>query len=93
MQRKQLKNLKRNTDKTKKIWQNKNEKKEYLRGENCQGDSWQENFLGGQTKDMTKNIGADWREIEDDGRANDQEKGKRWRRSKRKKKLSKKTQD
>jgi len=42
---------------------------------------------------MTKNIGADWREIEDDGRANDQEKGKRWRRSKRKKKLSKKTQD
>ena len=59
MQRKQLKNSKKNTDKTKKMWQDKNKKKEYSRGKNCQGDLWQENFLGDQTKDMTKNIGAD----------------------------------
>jgi len=41
------------------MWQDKNKKKEYSRGKNCQGDLWQENFLGDQTKDMTKNIGAD----------------------------------
>ena len=53
------------------MWQDKNMRKEHLEEENCQGDLWQENYLGGQTKGMIKNIGADWKETEDNRRVND----------------------
>ena len=38
MQKKQFKNPRKNTDETRKIWQDRNEKREYLRGENYQED-------------------------------------------------------
>jgi len=44
---------------TKKMWQGKNEKKEYLRGENCQGDLQQGNFLGSWIKDICYDL-AKW---------------------------------
>ena len=59
MQRKQLKNSKRNIDKTWKMWHSKNTRKEHLEEENCQEDLWQENYSDGQTRDMTKNTGVE----------------------------------
>jgi len=44
-------------------------KRECSNGENCQEDLWQRNYMGGQTSNMTKNIGEEWRRTEDDGRA------------------------
>ena len=73
MQKKQSKNLRKNTDKTRKMWQGRNKKREYLREENYQGDLWQENYSDGQTKDMTKNTGEDWRKIGDGGKEDNQE--------------------
>jgi len=32
-------------------------KKEHLEEENCQEDLWQRNYLNGQIRDMTRNIG------------------------------------
>ena len=40
----------------------------FVTGENCQKGLQQENYLAGQTRGMTKNIGADQRDIEDDGK-------------------------
>ena len=47
---------------------NKNTKKQYSRGENYQGDLWQESDLDGQIKDTTKNIREDQKEIGDNGK-------------------------
>jgi len=55
-----------------KTWQDKNVKKGYTRGENCQGGLQQENYLGGRIKDTTKNIGENWKETGNDGRVNNQ---------------------
>jgi len=65
MQKKQLKDSKRNIGKTWKIWQDRNKRKEHTEGENCQEGLWQENYLDGQIRDTTKNTGEDWRRIGD----------------------------
>ena len=59
MYKKQSKNLRKNISKIKKMWQNKNMRKGHSEEESCQEDLWQENYLDGQTKDTTKNIGKD----------------------------------
>jgi len=51
-------------------------KREHSEREIYQGDLQQENYLDGQTRDITKNIGEDWKEIEDDGKKNNQGKEK-----------------
>jgi len=51
-------------------------RKEHLEKENCQGDLQQENCLDGRIKDMTKNIGKDWKGIGDGGKKSDQRKKK-----------------
>jgi len=51
-------------------------KMECLREKNYQEDSWQENYLDSQTNGTTKNIGENWRGIEDGGRKNNQEEKK-----------------
>ena len=48
--------------------QDKNRKKEYTRGKNYQEGLWQENYLDGQIRGMTKNIGEYQKEIRDNGR-------------------------
>ena len=73
MQRKQSKNLRKNISKIKKMWQNKNMRKGHSEEESCQEDLWQENYSDGQTKDMTKNTGEDWRKIGDGGKEDNQE--------------------
>ena len=71
--------------------QDKNARKECSEGENYQGDSWQENYLDGQTNGMTKNIEEDWREIRDGRKENGRGK-KEQKQLQRKKKLRKKNQ-
>ena len=68
MQKKQSKSLRRNIGKIWKIWQGRNMRKKYLEEESCQEDLQQENYSDGQTRDMTKNTGEDWRRIGDGGR-------------------------
>jgi len=46
-------------------------RKKYSEEENCQEDLWQESYSDDQTRDTTKNIGKDWKEIGDDRRARD----------------------
>ena len=55
MQKKQLKNLRENIGEIWKMWQDKNARKEHLKGESCQRDLQQENYLDGQIKGITKN--------------------------------------
>ena len=43
---------------------------EYSRGENYQEDLWQESYSDGQTRDITKSIGKDWRETRDSRKKN-----------------------
>ena len=54
------------------MWRDKNAKRRHSREENCQGSLQQKCYIDGQTRDMTRNIGVDWREIGGDGRARDQ---------------------
>jgi len=72
MQKKQSKSSKRNTDKIWKMGQDKNARKKHIREENCQEDLWQENYSDGQTRDITKNIGEDWKGIRDGRKENNQ---------------------
>ena len=67
MQKKQSKNLRKNIGKIWKILENKKEKKKHLEEENCQKDLQQESYLGGQTRDMIRNIGQNQRGIGDVG--------------------------
>jgi len=69
MQKKQLKNLRKSIGKTWKMWCSKSVKRERSDGENCWKDLWQRNYIGGQTSDMTRSIGEEWRKTRDDGRA------------------------
>ena len=92
MQKKQLKSLKRNIDETWKTQQDKNTRKECLEEENCQGDLWQKNCLGGWIKGMTKNIGEGWKEIGDGEKESNQKKEKQ-KQLQRKKKSRKKIQE
>jgi len=65
MQKKRLKNSKKNIGETWKTWHGKNVKRECSDKENCQEDLWQRN---GQTNDITKNTGEEWRKTRDNGR-------------------------
>jgi len=68
MQKKRLKNSKKNISKTWKMWRGKSTKRERSNRENCQEDLWQGNYTDGQTNDMTKNTGEEWRKTGDDER-------------------------
>ena len=57
MQKKQLKNLRKNIDKIQKMLENRKEKREYLEERNYQGNLQQESYLVGQIKGMIRNIG------------------------------------
>jgi len=48
-------------------------RKEHLKEENCQEDSWQENYLDGWTKDTIKNTREDWKGTRDSGKGDNQE--------------------
>ena len=74
------------------MWQDKNTKKERSEEENCQEGLQQKNCLDGQTNDMTKNIGEDWRETGDSRKKDDQGK-KKQKQSRKKKKQRKKNQE
>jgi len=69
MHKKRSKNLRRNIKETWKTWYSKSAKKEHSNRENCQEDLQQKSYMDGQTSDMTKNIGEEWRRTGDDGRA------------------------
>ena len=73
MQKKQLRNLRRNTSKIQKMSGDKKEKKEPSGGENYQEGLQQENYLGGQIKSTIRNTGQDQKEIGGDGK--EEEKG------------------
>ena len=51
------------------MWRDKSVKKKLSNEENFQEDSRQRRYMGGQTSNMTKNIGEGWKEIGGDGRA------------------------
>ena len=68
MQKKRLKNSKKNISKTWKMWRGKSTKRERSNRENCQEDLRQGNYTDGQTNDMTKNTGEEWRKTGDDER-------------------------
>ena len=70
--------------------QDKNARKEYLEGENCQEDLRQENCSNGQIKGMIKNIGEGQKGIGDDRKKSNQGKQKQ---SQRRKKSRKKVQE
>jgi len=69
MQKKRSKNLRKSIGETWKMWHSKSTKKERSDGKNCQKDLQQRNYMGGQTSDMTKNIGKEWRRTRNNGRA------------------------
>jgi len=68
MQKKRSKNLRKDIGETWKTWRSKSAKREHSDGENCQKDLQQGNYIDGQTNNMTKNTGEEWRKTRDDGR-------------------------
>ena len=73
MQKKQLRNLKKNIGKTWKMFEDKNRKREHSREENHQKGLWQESYLDGQIKDTIRNTRQDWKEIGGDEKKGEQE--------------------
>ena len=69
MQKKQFKNSRKSIGETWKTWHNKSMKREHSNRENYQEDLQQRNYMGGQTSNMTRSIGEEWRKTGDDGRA------------------------
>ena len=61
--------MRKSIGETWKMWRGKSIKRECSDRENYQEDLRQRNYMGGQTSDMTKNIGEEWRRTGDDGRA------------------------
>jgi len=59
MQKKQSKNSRRNIGKTWKMWCDKSAKKIRSNEENYQEGSWRRRYMGGQTRDMIRNIRED----------------------------------
>ena len=51
------------------MWCGKSAKRELSDGENYQEDLQQRNYIGGQTSDMTKNTGEEWKRTGEDRRA------------------------
>jgi len=68
MQKKQSKNLRKSINEIWKMWRGKSTKKEHSDRENCQEDSQQRNYTGGQTSDMTRNTRGEWKRTRDDKR-------------------------
>ena len=54
-------------------------KKKHSEGKNCQDNLQQKSYLGGQTNNMTGNIGEDWKEIGNNGKENKQENKEPWK--------------
>ena len=79
MQRKQLKNSKRNISEIQKILEDKKVKKEHLEEGNCQGNLQQESYLVGQTKNTTMNTRQDWKEIGNNGKEEEQGNKEQWK--------------
>ena len=79
MQRKQLKNLRKNTGEIQKTSEDRKEKKKHLGEVNCQGNLWQESYLVGQTKNTTRNTGQGQKEIGDDGKKEEQRDEEQWK--------------
>ena len=73
MQKKQLRNLRRNTSKIQKMSGDKKEKKEPSGGENYQEGLQQENYLDGQIRSMMRNTGQDQKGIGGDRKEEEQE--------------------
>ena len=90
MKKKQSKSLRKNINEIQKMWQDKNMRKKYSRGKNCQEDLQQENCSVGQIKGMIKNTGEDQKETGDSGKK--EENNKQQKQSK-KKKFRKKIQE
>ena len=61
--------MRKSIGETWKTWRSKSAKREHSDGENCQEDLQQKNYMNGQTSDMTKNIGEEWRRTGDDGKS------------------------
>ena len=59
MQKKQLRNLKKNTEETQRMLGGKKKKKRLSEEENYQRDLQQESYLGNQIKDTTKSTEQD----------------------------------
>ena len=53
------------------MWCDKKARKQRSSEESCQEDSRQERYTDSWINGTTKNIGVDWKEIGDDGRAED----------------------
>ena len=73
MQKRQLKNLRKNIGEIWKMSEDRKEKKEHLGEGNYWGDLWQESYLVGQIKDTMRNIGQDQKGIGDNGKEEEQE--------------------
>jgi len=58
------------------MWRSKSAKKECSNGENYWEGLRQRNYIGGQTSNMTKNIGEEWRKTGDNRRARNPQKEK-----------------
>ena len=54
-------------------------KKRHSREGSYQEGLWQENYLDGQTKDMTKNTGQGWKETGGHGKGEGKEDKEQWR--------------
>jgi len=65
--------MKKNTEETWKISEDRKEKKKHSREGNYQEDSWQENYSDGWIKGMTKNTGQGWKETGGDGKGEGKE--------------------
>ena len=79
MQKKQLRNLRKNTIEIQKMSENKKEKKKCLGERNYQGNLQQESYLVGQTKNTMRNTGKGWKEIEDNGKEKEQGNKEQWK--------------
>ena len=72
MQKKQLKNLRKNIDKIWKMSEGRKKKREYLEEENYQEDLQQESYLVGWKKGIMRNTGQGQKGIGDDGKEEEQ---------------------
>ena len=71
--------MKRNTEGTWRTLEDRKKKKEHSRGGNYQEDSWQENYLDGWIRGMTKNTGQGWKETGGDRKREGKEDKEQWR--------------
>ena len=72
MQKRQSKSMKRNTEETQKMSEDRKRKKGHFGEGNYQEDSQQENCLDGWTRGMIKNTGQGQKETGEDGKEEEQ---------------------